>query len=94
MIRLKIALALLRVARVIKKGDKMDAKKPWYASTAVWGGIISVIAPLLVFTGIAVDVETQAVVAENMAIICLGVVNVVGGIMAIIGRLKAKKEIQ
>lgn len=64
----------------------MNDTKPWYQSLAVWGGFIAVISPLLSLFGY----EVNADLATNL-LVQLG--SLVGGVLAIVGRLTATKVI-
>jgi len=64
--------------------------KSWYTSKAVWGGLIAVGAAVAGGFGIVVDEGTQSEIAD---LIVVGV-GVVGGLLAIYGRVKAGKPIK
>lgn len=68
----------------------MDDNKLWYQSRTVWGGIIAVGAAAAGAFGYAIDVDTQGQLAE---MIVLGA-SAIGGIVAIVGRVKANKVIK
>ena len=65
-------------------------KKAWYASKAVWGGLIAVGAAVAGGFGVVVDADTQSQIAD---FIVIGV-GAVGGLLAIYGRVKAGKSIK
>ena len=67
----------------------MDTKS-WYASKAVWGGLIAVGAAVAGGFGVVVDADTQSQIAD---LIVIGV-GAVGGLLAIYGRIKAGKSIK
>lgn len=67
----------------------MDDTKPWYASSGVWGGIIAVAAPVLGTLHYNVSAADQA--SLSVAIAAVG--GAVGGIVAIVGRVTASKQI-
>lgn len=67
--------------------------KSWYASKGVWGGIIAVLAGVLPLVGVNLTGDDQTVVAEGLAAIGAAVAAIIGGGVAIWGRLKAKKPI-
>ena len=66
-----------------------DSKSPW-ASRGVWGGIIALVAAILGAFGYAVGEADQAALVE----IGVAVAGAVGGIMAIVGRVRATKQIK
>jgi ABC-type antimicrobial peptide transport system permease subunit len=71
----------------------MDSKA-WYASKGVWGGIVGVLAGGLALLGHALSAETQATLVDNAVAIGTGVATIIGGAVAIYGRLKADKIIK
>lgn len=64
--------------------------KAWYASKAVWGGLIAVGAAVAGGFGVVVDADTQSQISD---LIVVGV-GAVGGLLAIYGRIKAGKSIK
>jgi uncharacterized membrane protein HdeD (DUF308 family) len=64
--------------------------KPWYASKAVIGGAVAVVAGVVGLFGYSVNPEDSAAVTE--ALVGLGAV--VGGLLAVVGRIKASKKIK
>ncbi len=67
----------------------MDSKY-WWQSRAVWGGVIAIVAGIGPLVGVAVDADTQ-----NALIECLtGLFAAVGGLLALVGRLRASTTIQ
>jgi hypothetical protein len=67
----------------------MNESKPWYASSGVWGGVIAVLAAVLGLLGYSIGAEDQVALAGYVATIG----SVVGGLLAIIGRVRASKKI-
>ena len=63
--------------------------KEWYKSKTVWGGLIAVGAAAAGAFGIVVDEGAQDQLAEVMV---LGA-TAVGGLVAVLGRVKATKKI-
>jgi hypothetical protein len=65
------------------------SSKPWYASRGVWGGVVTLLAVALGVLGYEVEeAEAQALVE-----LAAGIAGAVGGILAIVGRIKARKPI-
>jgi len=67
----------------------MDSKA-WYTSKTVWGGLIAVGAAIAGGFGIVIDADTQNDIAD-LAVVAVGAV---GGLLAIVGRVKANKAIK
>lgn len=61
--------------------------KPWYASKTIWGGIIAAAAP---FIGLALHFQIDPDLAQAVAAALASV----GGVVAIVGRVKATGPIQ
>ena len=67
----------------------MDSKA-WWLSKGIWGGIVSAVAGILAaIWGVSLSPDDQELVV-NLA---LAVASAAGGVMAIVGRLLAKKPI-
>lgn len=66
----------------------MDSK-PWWQSKTIWGGIVTAVAAVLGIWGVAVSPEDQAQLVDTITLVAAGI----GGVVAIIGRLAAKKQI-
>jgi len=64
--------------------------KPWYASRAVWGGVIAVLSAIAGAFGYTVSPELQGELA--LQITAIG--GSVGGLLAVYGRVKATKSIK
>jgi hypothetical protein len=60
-----------------------------WASKAVWGGVIAVVASLLGIWGYSVTPADQASIVELVT----SVVAAIGGVIAIVGRVMATKKI-
>ena len=71
----------------------LNSVKTALASKTVWGGIIAVSAGLLGMLGYTIDAAAQAEIASDAFNIYTAVVSVVGGVLAIYGRIKASKKI-
>jgi tetrahydrodipicolinate N-succinyltransferase len=68
--------------------------KPWWQSRAIIGGAVSIGAVVAGLFGFNVDPDTQAVIVDQGVAIGAAVATVVGGVMAIWGRIKATKAIK
>lgn len=66
-----------------------DKTKPWYASRAVWGGIIAVGSAAAGALGYNMDAEVQLNLVELLPV--LG--SAIGGLLAVVGRIKADSKI-
>lgn len=64
-------------------------EKPWYQSKAVWGGIAAAIAGLLGLLGYTVAPEF----VDSAASIGVAIASLVGGALAIFGRVKATSKL-
>jgi hypothetical protein len=64
--------------------------KPWYASRGVWGGLVAAGAGIAGVLGYAVTPTEQAAVLE----LVVAVGGVAGGMVAMLGRVKAKRVIR
>lgn len=63
--------------------------EPWYKSRVTWGAIIAVAGPILSALGVSADlIDPDLAVSLSTA-----VVSVVGGVLTIYGRWKARKPI-
>lgn len=71
----------------------MDTKK-WWLSKGLWGGIVGLIAMvLMVFKVVDISVEEQATLVDSIVAIVTMISGLVGIILAIYGRLTAKKTL-
>lgn len=64
--------------------------KPWYASRGVWGGIVSAVAGV---STIALGVEWTDTDQSQLVELAMGLAPLVGGVVAIVGRVYAKRPI-
>jgi len=74
----------------------MDAVKPWYQSSGVWGGLLAVIAPVAGYFGYSFTAEDAQAVADGLTqliVLGSGVASIAGGLIAIVGRVRASKKI-
>ena len=68
----------------------MNGEKPWYQSKAVWGGLLAVGAGAATIFGYQVTPADQAQLSD----LIVGLVELIGGFAAVVGRLKATKLIR
>ena len=74
----------------------MDTTKRWWESSAIWGGVASAIAGaagLLGYTVSAEDAQALASSASQVVQLVTSVGALGGGVLAIIGRIRASKVI-
>ena len=71
----------------------MAETKKWYLSKGVWGAILTLAGPLLASLGVDLDESTQSLVAEKAAALAGAVATVIGGVLALWGRLSASTAI-
>ena len=60
--------------------------KPWYQSLAIWGGLVSILAP---FLGMIFHFTLGVEVTNEIAVNIVGIATGVGGLMSIYGRIRA-----
>ena len=68
----------------------MSDVKPWYMSKTIIGAVVTVLALVAGIFGYGIGAEDQAALADYA--VTIG--GVVGGLLAIYGRVKASKEIK
>lgn len=68
----------------------MDESKGWYASKAVWGGIVAVGASVAGVFGYSIAPADQ----EQIVLAATGVAGIIGGLVSIYGRIKATKAVK
>lgn len=68
----------------------MEDIKPWYTSKTVWGGIIAVGAGVAGAFGVAISPADQAHLSDIVVVIATSI----GGLLAIVGRIKASKAVK
>lgn len=73
-------------------GNEIETK-PWYLSKTVLGGVIAAGAGVAGLFGINLDALTQAELLAHLDMIVTAGSALVGGVLAIYGRLKATKSI-
>ena len=67
----------------------MDDFKSLLASKTFWGGVIALLAGILGLFGYTLAPDDQAALVETVAAVAASI----GGVIAIIGRIKASKKI-
>ena len=60
-----------------------------FASKGVWGGLVALAAGLLAMSGYTISPADQVQLVNLVA----GIISAIGGILAIIGRIRATKRI-
>ncbi len=68
----------------------MTSTKSFFASSTVWGGLVAVIAAVLGFFGYGFAEADQAQLVEWASTLA----GIAGGLVAIVGRVRASKRIQ
>lgn len=66
-----------------------EEAKPWYQSRGVIGGIVAAIAGIAAVFKVNIAPEMQSVLVDGL----IGLAGAVGGILAVIGRIKASKKV-
>lgn len=67
----------------------MSETKPWYASRAIWGAVVGIASSAYLLTGHTVAPEIQSAAADLLAQLA----SIVGGALALYGRVKADSRI-
>lgn len=67
-----------------------ETSKQWYQSKSVWGGIVAVAAGIAGFFGINLEPSAQTQLVDAF----LALAGATGGMVAIIGRIKADRKIR
>jgi hypothetical protein len=67
----------------------MNDVKAWYRSRTVWGALIAILASLANGAGIDVTTGDEAELAD----LAIAAVGVLGGIVALIGRISARRRL-
>ncbi|MGH6719627.1 MAG: hypothetical protein ACREER_09945 [Alphaproteobacteria bacterium] len=68
----------------------MTSTKSFLASTTIWGGLVAMIAAGLGFLGYSFAEADQAQVVEWAT----SLAGMIGGLIAVVGRVRASKRIQ
>ena len=67
----------------------MNDVKAWYRSRTVWGALIAILASLA--NGAGVDVTTGD--EAELAALVVAAVGVIGGLVALVGRISARRRV-
>ena len=67
----------------------MNDVKAWYQSRTVWGALVAVLASLASAAGVEITTGDEGEVADMI----VAAVGVVGGLVAIIGRISARRRV-
>lgn len=79
---------VLKVEVGTEKETEMEETKPWYLSRGVWSGVVAALIGVVSMFGLNVEGEQ-----ESITNVVLGLAEVVAGIVAIYGRVRAKARI-
>lgn len=66
----------------------MEETKPWYLSRGVWAGVVAALVGVATVFGLNVEGEQESIIN-----VVVGLAEVVSGIVAIYGRVRAKAKI-
>jgi len=67
----------------------VEDNKAWWQSKTIWGSFITLIAVGLSLGGIVITHEEQEYITEAILVVITGI----GGILSLVGRLRAEKKI-
>jgi hypothetical protein len=67
----------------------MDDVKAWYYSRTVWGALVAILASLAHFAGVGVAAAEEA----EMVDLIVTAAGALGGIVALAGRLAARRRV-
>lgn len=67
----------------------MNDSKPWYASMTIWAALVTLVATLLAKFGYTIDDSMKSDLAEKV----YSLAQLIGGIVVIIGRVRAQKQV-
>ena len=68
----------------------MNDVKAWYRSRTVWGALVAILASLAHGAGVEVTAGDEAELADLL----VAAVGVVGGLVALIGRISASRRVR
>lgn len=89
--RLRLALGLKREVKELKEILEMESK-PWYLSRGVWGSVLTIYGGISTFTGLPEIADPEALITMILQVV-EAVTLVLGPILGLVGRIKAKKAI-
>ena len=72
----------------------MNDSKAWYLSKTLWGAIVTVASFALSLLNIHIDPQTQQVLINQTWAVASAVGELVGTVLVVYGRIKAKKKIK
>ena len=75
------------------KGIANVENKPWYLSKTIWGAVIGVAAGGLALAGHGLSSDAQTWLADEVVQVIEAGATVVGGLLAIYGRVRAETRI-
>lgn len=67
-----------------------DETKPWYTSRTVWGALIAITASLANAAGIEVSAGDEGELADLL----VSAAGVIGGLIAVYGRISARRPVR
>lgn len=67
-----------------------DETKPWYASRTVWGALIAIAASLANAAGIEMTAGDEGELADLL----VSAAGVIGGLIAVYGRISARRPVR
>ncbi len=67
-----------------------DETKPWYTSRTVWGALIAIAASLANAAGIEVSAGDEGELADLL----VSAAGVIGGLIAVYGRISARRPVR
>lgn len=73
-----------------KERKQMNNSKSWYASSGMWGGIVATLGGIAGVAGYTLSPE----LITDLTAVCVSVASALGGVVAIVGRLRAVKRIK
>lgn len=72
----------------------MESGKAWWQSRGVWGGLVAAGAGLAgAVWGVSLSAEEQAHLVDLIVPVVSSVSAVAGGVIAVVGRMRAKRRI-
>ena len=71
-----------------------EQTKPWWQSKTIWGALITIIALILSLFGVQIDEQTKQVLINESVALATAIAGIVGAVLSIYGRIKAKQRIK